>query len=133
MFCYKCGKEIDDEAIICHNCGCATSNYQQPIIQPQASSSDYLAISNFYLQAKTIRNLGIVAAILMFGIGFIFSIIIAVKAPSIQPPNVTTVDQKELAFLEDAKRKLKLGKMLACLPFIAIGLGMIIAIIGFSI
>lgn len=27
MFCYKCGKEIDDEAIVCPNCGCATKNY----------------------------------------------------------------------------------------------------------
>ena len=69
----------------------------------------------------------------MFGIGFIFSIIIAVKEPSIQIPNVTTVDQKELALLEDAKRKLDLGKKLACLPVIAIGLCIIIATIGFAI
>lgn len=27
MFCYKCGKEIDDEAIVCPHCGCATKNY----------------------------------------------------------------------------------------------------------
>lgn len=27
MFCYKCGQEIDDEAVICLHCGCATKNY----------------------------------------------------------------------------------------------------------
>ena len=39
MFCYKCGKEIDNDAIICVHCGCPTPNYKdnkqskdQPII-----------------------------------------------------------------------------------------------------
>lgn len=27
MFCNKCGKEIDDEALICPHCGCGTVNY----------------------------------------------------------------------------------------------------------
>lgn len=27
MFCYKCGAQIDDEAIVCPKCGCATKNY----------------------------------------------------------------------------------------------------------
>ena len=27
MFCYKCGKQLDDEAVICPGCGCATKNY----------------------------------------------------------------------------------------------------------
>lgn len=27
MYCNKCGKEIDDEALICPHCGCATVNY----------------------------------------------------------------------------------------------------------
>ena len=26
MYCHKCGKEIDDEAIVCIHCGCATKN-----------------------------------------------------------------------------------------------------------
>lgn len=29
MFCYKCGAQIDDEAVICPQCGCATKNYAQ--------------------------------------------------------------------------------------------------------
>ncbi|MBQ9168781.1 MAG: TM2 domain-containing protein [Oscillospiraceae bacterium] len=27
MFCYKCGAEIDDAAVVCVKCGCATKNY----------------------------------------------------------------------------------------------------------
>ncbi|MDR1570202.1 MAG: zinc-ribbon domain-containing protein [Oscillospiraceae bacterium] len=27
MFCSKCGKQIDDEALTCPGCGCATDNY----------------------------------------------------------------------------------------------------------
>lgn len=26
MYCQKCGSQIDDEAVVCPNCGCATSN-----------------------------------------------------------------------------------------------------------
>lgn len=29
MFCYKCGLQIDDEAVVCPHCGCATKNYQE--------------------------------------------------------------------------------------------------------
>ena len=133
MFCSKCGKEINDEAVICLFCGCATSNFASTQAQPQSScSSDYLAISNFYAQAKTIRNLGIAAAILMFGIGIIFSIIVMVKQRSITIPSIITNDQRELALFEDAKRKFKLGKTLACLPVIALGLCLMIASIGWG-
>lgn len=27
MFCQNCGKEINDNAVICVHCGCATNNY----------------------------------------------------------------------------------------------------------
>lgn len=29
MFCSKCGNQIDDNAVICPNCGVPTENYQQ--------------------------------------------------------------------------------------------------------
>ncbi|MBE6619484.1 MAG: zinc ribbon domain-containing protein [Ruminococcaceae bacterium] len=28
MFCSKCGKEINDEAVVCVHCGCATGNFK---------------------------------------------------------------------------------------------------------
>ena len=55
MFCSKCGKEINDEAVVCVHCGCATGNLQkeskekdQPIIinnNNSASSSAAAAAS----------------------------------------------------------------------------------------
>ena len=35
MYCNKCGKEIDDEALICPHCGCGTVNY----VRDKAKSS----------------------------------------------------------------------------------------------
>lgn len=28
MFCSKCGKEIDNEAVVCVHCGCPTQNFR---------------------------------------------------------------------------------------------------------
>ena len=39
MFCKKCGKEIDDSAVICPNCGCATDNYaERKIVKKEKGS-----------------------------------------------------------------------------------------------
>lgn len=35
MFCSKCGKEIDDAAIVCPMCGVATKNFEENKSQPQ--------------------------------------------------------------------------------------------------
>ena len=55
MFCAKCGKEIDDTAVVCVNCGNATANMQKnnndnnqnanqpPIIINNSSSSSAAA------------------------------------------------------------------------------------------
>ena len=55
MFCSKCGKEINDDAVVCIHCGCATQNMEkqqkekdQPIIinnNNSASSSAAAAAS----------------------------------------------------------------------------------------
>ena len=51
MFCSKCGKEIDNEAVICVHCGCATQNYrdgkqskEQPIIINNNNSASSSAV-----------------------------------------------------------------------------------------
>lgn len=51
MFCHKCGKEIDSEAVVCVHCGVATNNMQfqsnqpnqQPIIINNSTSSSAAA------------------------------------------------------------------------------------------
>ena len=42
MYCYNCGKEIDDKAVVCVHCGVATNNMkkdEQPIIINNSASS----------------------------------------------------------------------------------------------
>jgi len=129
MFCSKCGKEIMDEAVICPNCGCATNNYnapQQSINTTNTYSDDYLTIKQFAEQARNFRNLGIAAAVLMFGIGIIFSIIIWIKLSSINVPEVQTTNPIELAELETAKKRFKLAVNLSAFPIVGIALSFMI-------
>lgn len=46
MFCSKCGKEIDNSAVVCPNCGCPTGNGQpqqsaQPNYKQQPTQANY--------------------------------------------------------------------------------------------
>lgn len=44
MFCSKCGKEIDNSAVVCPNCGCPTGNGQpQQSAQPNYQQNSYNA------------------------------------------------------------------------------------------
>lgn len=40
MFCKNCGKEIDDKAFCCPNCGVLTDNQNQSVNRPAVSESD---------------------------------------------------------------------------------------------
>ena len=44
MFCKHCGKEIDDEAVICPNCGVQVGD-----LSPQKNTTNILAIIGFIL------------------------------------------------------------------------------------
>lgn len=115
-FCTKCGKELLDEAVICPHCGCAVGDLSNTVNKnSNGYSDDYLKIREYCSQAKTIRNLGVVSAVLIFGIGFIFAIVVIIKAKKLQEPIITTTNTNELAEFEDAKRKIKLGNNLACI------------------
>ena len=123
MYCSKCGKEIMDEAVICPNCGCPTSNYSAiPTTQntTKTYSKEYPIIKEFVEKANSIQTLGIIATVLMFGIGIIFSILVWVKASQITIPDIETTNPKEVAEIESAKRKVELGKKLAMFPVVAI-------------
>lgn len=65
MFCSKCGKEINDEAVICPNCGCFTSNYKE--LQPPVQSASVIQIVPKALDVKstlnTAKTLGIIGII----------------------------------------------------------------------
>lgn len=123
-YCSSCGKEIMDQAVVCPHCGCATAKFaSQPSNQ---FSNDYPAIRAFAEKAKRVKVLGIIGAVLMFGIGIIFSIIIWVMKSNITPPIVNTTNNQEIAELEKAKRDLDLGFRLSGLPLIALGISILI-------
>ncbi len=149
MFCPNCGNNIEDNLVNCPVCGSPTGVQVQPPVQNQYNqynqpmmqqpyqyqqnqyagmpgfSPNYPAISDFVDQAKSLRTLGIVAAVLMFGIGFIFSIMIFVKAKKLNVPELFCPTPEEIAQLEAAKKKIKTAKILAILPLVAIGLSFV--------
>lgn len=126
-YCSSCGKEIMDQAVICPHCGCATAKFAS---QAPGNTAEYPAIRAYADSAKTVKVLGIVSAVLMFGIGVIFAIIAAVKIYQIGEPTFATQNPQELALIEKAKGDLKLGRILSALAFL--GLGLAIAVIAFG-
>ena len=109
MFCPYCGNNIEDNLTNCPVCGSPTVIqaqqpqqpqpqqpmpnqviYQQPYANPYQPNpynngmqgfmgGNQGAILDYTDEATSIRNLGIVAAVLMLGIGFILSIIVSYK------------------------------------------------------
>lgn len=70
MFCSKCGNEIDNEAVVCPKCGCATANMT---LQKNAASAEASG------ETSTLATCAIVFAILMPIVGLILGIIGTVK------------------------------------------------------
>ena len=104
--------------------------YQQPVYQQPTCSPSSLLIKDFAEKANSIKVLGIIATVLCFGIGFIFSIIIMVKSSGLTAPAVIPENPYDAAQLEKAKKDFNLGKKLAAIPFIALGLCFIIGFFG---
>lgn len=70
MFCSKCGNEIDNEAVVCPKCGCATANMT---LQKNAASAEASG------ETSTLATCAIVFAILLPIVGIILGIIGVVK------------------------------------------------------
>lgn len=48
MFCSKCGKEVNDEAVVCVHCGCPISN-NKPVKANDDAPSTGLAVLGFFI------------------------------------------------------------------------------------
>ena len=70
MFCSKCGNEIDNEALICPKCGCATANMA---LQKSVASADTSG------ETGTLAKCALIFAVIDPTIGLILGIIGTVK------------------------------------------------------
>lgn len=52
MYCSKCGKQIDDEAIVCVHCGVPTANYKQNQQSNVQVVNNVIENNNGYVNAK---------------------------------------------------------------------------------
>ena len=82
MFCMKCGKEIDNEAVICVHCGVATpnmkNNKEQPIIINNSASSSASAsnsVNNGRIRKKYSLLLDLILIFLTGGLWIIWMLI----------------------------------------------------------
>lgn len=70
MFCYKCGAQIDDEAIICPRCGCSTKNFDQTSTAQQPQVQVNVAYdTNAYTESPKSRSVALILAILLGWLG----------------------------------------------------------------
>ena len=49
MFCSKCGKEVNDEAVVCVHCGCALGSRNGSIVNPNDAPSTGFAVLGFLI------------------------------------------------------------------------------------
>ena len=56
MFCRKCGKEIDDEAVICVHCGVSTHQTTKKIDDPLAKSKIVAGLLGIFLGSLGVHN-----------------------------------------------------------------------------
>lgn len=111
MFCSKCGTQINDEAVICPNCGCKTENFglpktnsnysgtaEPPQIQDGGTNIDG-NLSKAKSDAKLLGIVGIISGILIPLAGWICGAIGLNKANQIlkyDPDNTGAVSCKNL-------------------------------------
>ena len=87
MYCSKCGKEINDLAVICVHCGCAVESRQAPAKNPDDAPSFGWAFLGFlipvlglvlFLTSKETHPLKAKSAIKGTIVGFCVSIVISI-------------------------------------------------------
>lgn len=71
MFCSKCGKEIDDQAVVCIHCGCPVES---------ANKESYVPVTDAPIQEetgekKTLANCAVVFSFLIPIVGLILGIV----------------------------------------------------------
>lgn len=71
MYCLKCGKEIEDSAMACPYCGCATENSPAPVMNNVFSSSNDEAVKS----AENMANIGMIVGIVGAILAWVFALL----------------------------------------------------------
>jgi len=139
MNCPTCNQPLLNNEVICPNCGSVTTSANQsyaPPVQQQYNpgynfnmSPTYAAVKDFASKASSAQALGIVATVLMFGIGFIFSIIVWVKTSGLKNVSFSELPPEEDAMYQKALKQLKTAKILSFMPIVGIVLSILIGIV----
>ena len=109
--------------------------YQQPNPYQNAPygmggfSQNSIVIAEYLKEAKRLRTWGIVATVLMFGIGFIISIVNFIQMKKLKEPMLYNPTPAEIAELENAKKVLKTAKILSYIPFIALAISFVVGFV----
>ncbi|MDR2559568.1 MAG: zinc ribbon domain-containing protein [Oscillospiraceae bacterium] len=65
MFCSKCGKEIDIEALICVHCGVGTEKYRQEQTAQRTINSPNINAPNLFKNKSTLRLVSVIIPIIL--------------------------------------------------------------------
>ena len=113
--------------------------YQQPNPYQNAPygmggfSQNSIVIADYLKEAKRLRTWGIVATVLMLGIGFIISIVNFIQMKKLKEPMLYNPTPAEIAELEEAKKVLKTAKILSYIPFVALAISFVAGFVqGFT-
>lgn len=87
-------------------------------------------LSAFAKAAKSMQTTGIIATVLMFGIGFAFSIALWIQRSKVTVPQITSNDPADIAMFTKAKKQYDTAFILSFMPIIGFVIGFIIGFVG---
>lgn len=92
MFCSKCGKELDDEAIVCPGCGCQTHNYKSSNLQVNEKEDVIKKLD----ELKKCGYISIIGGLIIPIIGIVFGILGLSKLQNFFVPQCYLIEKSEV-------------------------------------
>ncbi|MBO4338572.1 MAG: zinc-ribbon domain-containing protein [Clostridia bacterium] len=122
MFCTKCGKEIDNNAVMCPNCGCATSyrDFRQ---------NDTMAELQEQNLVSSISNLGTLSLIFAFIIPIVSIILAIVGFSKISSSKSMIKTNSGKYAIDKSKSKMTAGIIISVVGFVIVVIPVIIVTI----
>ena len=107
MYCSNCGNQIDDNAVVCPECGCPTKNFSKNSKSTHANSSDAKELLD---KANTLSLISIIGGIFIPLLGWICG--------GIGIGNCNTAEREDPARAADIKQKCIIGIIVSSVVFL---------------